>query len=170
VVSLRPQDVAVLIKLALHRDSPWTYTALASALGISVSDAHASVRRCVQCRLMTVADRRPVTRNLIEFLQHGVGYVFAPKRGELGRGVPTAHAAPPLKDLIVDLEDLPPVWPYPDGKVRGEGIEPLYPGAVVAALKDQALYECLALVDALRIGKARERKMAADLLGERLKS
>ena len=139
-------------------------------LRLAVSDAHASVGRCVSCRLMTRADRRPVARSLIEFLQHGVGYVFARKGGGIGRGMPTAHAAPPLRDLIADLGDLPPIWPHPEGKVRGETIEPLYPGAVVAALKDQALYECLALVDALRIGKARERKLAADLLGERLRA
>ena len=50
----------------------------------------------------------------------------------------------------------PLVWPHPEGEVRGESLEPLYPSAVEAAPKISKLYECLALVDALRIGRARE--------------
>ena len=32
--------------------------------------------------------------NLLEFLTHGISYVFSPKKGGLTRGIPTAHAAP----------------------------------------------------------------------------
>ena len=45
---------------------------------------------------------------------------------------------------------------------------PLYPKLPLAAARDQALYELLALFDALRIGQAREREMARKLLEERL--
>jgi hypothetical protein len=38
----------------------------------------------------------------------------------------------------------------------------------LAAVQDPALYELLALFDALRIGQAREREMTRKLLEERL--
>jgi hypothetical protein len=46
---------------------------------------------------------------------------------------------------------------------------PLYESVPEAALEDPQFYELLALFDALRAGQARERKLAAELLGERLK-
>jgi hypothetical protein len=52
--------------------------------------------------------------------------------------------------------------------VRGVALYPLYPSVPEAARKNSALYELLALFDALRAGAARERKMASDLLAERL--
>jgi len=64
----------------------------------------------------------------------------------------------------------PLVWPHPEGDVRGESLEPLYPSAIDAARRDRALYESLALVDALRVGRARERALAIDLLTKRLRA
>ena len=66
--------------------------------------------------------------------------------------MPTAHAAPPLKGQIID-GDLPPVWPDAEGKVRGVTFEPLHKAAPKAARKDPALYELLALIDAVRDGR-----------------
>ena len=60
------------------------------------------------------------------------------------------------------------VWPAADGDVRGQAIEPLYASAPNAARKDSELYQMLALVDALRVGRARERNMAAEELSKRL--
>jgi hypothetical protein len=40
----------------------------------------------------------------------------------------------------------------------------LYPSVVDAALRDPDLHQGLALVDAVRIGRARERKLAIELL------
>jgi len=83
------------------------------------------------------------------------------------RGMPTAHAAPPLSEEIMG-DDLPPVWPDPEGTVRGETLEPLYRTVPMAARNDPQLYELLALVDAIRIGRARERNLAEKHLKERL--
>jgi hypothetical protein len=74
----------------------------------------------------------------------------------------------PLKDLFVGPKELPPVWPDPAGRARGQTLMPLYPKLPAAAREDARLYELLALVDALRIGQARERNVAARLLEERL--
>jgi hypothetical protein len=53
--------------------------------------------------------------------------------------------------------------------MRGNSVEPLHSTAPGAALKDCDLYELLALFDAIRIGRARERQLAAKLIEERVK-
>lgn len=55
-----------------------------------------------------------------------------------------------------------------DGQVQGVAVKPLYPSVPHAARRDAALYDLLALVDALRLGRARERAMAEKELGPRL--
>ena len=45
-------------------------------------------------------------------------------------------------------------------------ITPLYPKVPQAAREDAQLYELLALTDALRVGRPRERQLASDLLKE----
>ena len=44
------------------------------------------------------------------------------------------------------------------------GVEPLHAAVPFAAMQDARLYEMLALFDALRVGKARERGMALQRL------
>jgi hypothetical protein len=100
---------------------------------------------------------------------HGMKCAFPAERGEPTRGVPTSYAALPLSALIVPSSDLPPVWPYPSGKTRGTSFQPLYRGAPKAALREPLLYEYLALVDALRDGRARECKLAEELIISRLR-
>ena len=168
---LKPQDIVVLLKLVAIGPESWTFQRLAVELSISQSEVHAGVRRAVAARLMsdaTTASGRPVREALLEFLVHGVKYAFPPERGALTRGVPTGYAAPPLNKLIVGSSDPPPVWPYAEGSVRGLAFAPLYPSVPAAALKDARLYELLALVDAIRDGRARERNLAAKELESRL--
>lgn len=95
-------------------------------------------------------------------------YVHPPVRGEQTRGVPTSFAAEPLRSLIHENGSEVPVWPYKFGAVRGTSFEPLYKHAAEAALADPAFYELLSLADALRDGRVRERKIALEILGERL--
>jgi hypothetical protein len=83
-------------------------------------------------------------------------------------GFPTAHGAAPLKELLTASKEPPLVWPHPEGIARGPGLLPLYENLPMAAQGDPALYELLALFDALRTGQARERELARKLLEERL--
>ena len=162
---LRPQDIAVLLKLGLWTEERWTYAMLADELALSLSEAHSAVARLRKARLLI--DGGPSRSATMEFLVHGVRYAFATTPGGITRGIPTAHAAPPLADVLA-VDGPPPVWPAPEGRTRGEAIEPLYKKAPQAAMQDEALYHALALIDALRIGGARERKLAAELLEELL--
>jgi len=111
---------------------------------------------------------RPILPALKEFLLHGVRYAYPPERGALTRGMPTGYAAPPLNKVIVQPNEPPPVWPYSEGTVRGYSFSPLYSSVPAAAARDPKLYELLALVDALRDGRARERSLAAKELESRL--
>lgn len=172
-MTLKPQDVVVLLKLAVHPNAEWTYQRLAVELVISQSEVHAAVRRAVAAKLMsnTTASGRPVRAALLEFLVHGVKYAFPAKRGEFTRGMPTAHAAPPLnKSIVANPNEPPPVWPYAEGATRGYALAPLYPTVPQAAAKDAPLYESLALVDAIRDGRARERNLATKELESRLQA
>jgi hypothetical protein len=123
----------------------------------------------VRVRFKRMHAQRPNVTGIVELLVHGLKYVFPPSRGQLTRGMPTSYAAPPLDELIAKNDEPVPVWPDPDGKARGTSFEPLYRTVPYAASRDAALYELLALADALREGRARERKLAEDLLREKLR-
>ncbi|MGA8501890.1 MAG: hypothetical protein WB683_10100 [Candidatus Sulfotelmatobacter sp.] len=183
VKTLRPQDVIVILKLvANNNQANWTYSELSKALSMSTSQVFRSVARAEAAHLLTVPPlpigkvegislfARPNLGNLTEFLVHGVKYCFPVERGAITRGVPTAHAASPLNQHIVQSSELPPVWPFADGRVRGNALLPLYKNAPEAALRDPRLYELLALVDAIRDGRAREREIAVQELSRRIKA
>lgn len=165
---LKPQDLVIALKLVLIAPGAWTYESLAKDLAMSPSEVHSGIKRLIQAKLLTPS-RAVVRESLREFLVHGVRYVFPPTLGTRVRGVPTAHAAEPLAAQIQASGDDLPVWPHAEGTVRGPSFSPLYRSVPGVALKDRALYELLALTDAVRGGRARERELAAKMLGERLR-
>ena len=122
----------MVLKLAIQGEITWTYSALAHDLGMSPSEVHAAARRATHAGLLDPDGRRVNRKALLEFLIHGLRYVFAPERGGLTRGFVTAYAAPPLASRIAQGNDPPPVWPDPDGPVRGETFRPLYRSATSA--------------------------------------
>ena len=168
IMILKPQDIFILLKLVAIGQDSWSYNSLAGDLLMSASEIHAGVRRAVAARLMDLQRGQPIKNALEEFLVHGVKYAFPPDRGVLTRGIPTGYAAPPLKGLITQAKDPPPVWSDPEGDTRGYEFSPLYKSAPRAALKDEKLYELLAIVDAIRDGRAREREIAIRELKIRL--
>jgi hypothetical protein len=154
---LKPQDILVLLKLSIEPERP-TYLRLAQQLHLNPSEVHASVKRARAAHLLQgPPEQERVNRSgLLELLLHGLRYVFPAEKGALTRGVPTAYAASPLKEQIAPDGEPVPVWPYAEGTVRGYSFSPLHKNAPLAALEDQRFYELLALVDALREGRARE--------------
>jgi hypothetical protein len=168
---LKPQDIFVLLKLVVMGSRPWSYAILAVELGMSPSQIHAAVKRALAAKLAVLQREKvvPHFRNLEEFLIHGLKYVFWAEQGEMTRGMPTAYAAPPFAELLVSTAaEPPPVWPDPDGEVRGLAFLPLHKQAPQAARTDIHLYELLTLVDAVRSGRASEREIATKKLGMRL--
>ncbi len=159
-------DVFVVLKLLLQ-SQPKTYADLAKELGMSASEIHASVRRSANAGLVEPQTKKVLREAFEEYLVHGVRYAFPAMRGSICRGLPTAHAAPPLSEEFGG-DDLPPVWPDPEGTVKGYALVPLHNSAAAAARQDARFYELLALVDALRCGRARERAAAIRELKQRL--
>jgi len=182
---LHPQDVVVALKLVANRDASrrWTYADLSKDLFMSASQVFRSVDRAEAARLLSAPTIAPPpefgdepprvwlwpnNNNLKEFLIHGVKYAFPVERGGPTRGIPTAEAAAPLDRHFPQDFPLPPVWPHAAGPLRGIAFSPLYKNVPQAALQDPKLYELLALVDAIREGRAREREIAIRELTARL--
>jgi DNA-binding Lrp family transcriptional regulator len=167
-MALKPQDVYVVLKIVAS-GFRGPYAHLAAELAMSPSEVHASVKRAQSAKLIHGPDlqNRPNLAALDEFLVHGLKYAFPAERGEFTRGVPTSYAAEPLRNMIGQGNEPIPVWPYPQGEERGVAFEPLYKTAPGAALRDPVFYEYLALADALRDGRARERRYAEQELHRR---
>lgn len=168
---LKPQELLVLLKVSAHPQRKYTFAALAGELAMSAAEVHASVNRATLAGLVVQrgkGDWSPVRPALQEFLLHGVRYAFAAQPGPVKRGVPTAHGVEPLASALHDAGDAP-VWAHAQGSAKGPSILPIYRTAPQAALADPELHRLLALVDALRIGRARERELAARLLADALK-
>ena len=163
--SLRPLDLAVALHLALRSEDG--FESMAEVLGIGLGSAHRSVQRLMSAGLVLPHRRAVSPSALHEFLVHGARFAFYPVHGPETEGVPTAHSGPPLRDQIESGRAI--VWPSAEGTVRGDSLAPLYDGAPQLARTAPELYELLTLVDAIRVGRARERKLAAEALGARLK-
>ena len=143
---MRPHDVVILLKIAAKDGKNWRMKDIATELDISGSEVSESINRSILAGLLNSDKQQLMKSALLEFLQHGLKYVFPQKPGALVRGIPTAHAAPPLRQLVHSKELY--VWQWAEGKVRGQSIEPLHPAVPKACLSDQKLYELLALADA----------------------
>jgi hypothetical protein len=182
---LHPQDVVVVLKLVANRDASrkWTYADLSNDLFMSASQVFRSVNRAEAARLLNAPTVPPPpgfgeepprvwlwpnSNNLKEFLVYGVKYAFPVERGGPTRGIPTAEATRPLDRHFRQDFQLPPVWPYAEGPLRGIAFSPLYKNVPQAALRDSKLYELLALVDAIREGRTREREIAIRELTARI--
>lgn len=125
----------VLVLLKLAcRKGQWAYAELAGEPGLSASEVHAAVKQSEEAGLYNPRTRQQV------------------------------RDAPPLDKKMRFEPREAPVMPLEGGAARGPAAPPLYPCAPRAAAADERLYQMLALVDALRTGKARERGLAAEAL------
>ena len=164
---LKPQDILVLLRMALpsSREEFFNQFNLAHELGMVPSEISRLLQTCYQVKLVNDVSKRVNTANLIEFLVHGLKYVFPAKLGPPTIGVPTAWGVKGLFPLI--SAENRPVWPHIHGEVSGYSVEPLYksiPELVVSHQINEKLYFALAAVDTVRIGEGRERQMAVNYL------
>lgn len=140
---------------------------IAERLGVKHSKVQRALERLSEAGLYDEL-RRVVRREAaVEFVLHALRFSFPVKEGPLVRGVPTAWGAEPLRGEIAS-GDAPPVWPSPEGSVRGPGLEPLDPVLPKLSSSWPQVAELAALCDALRIGDARSKSAAERHLRERL--
>ncbi|MCF8332065.1 MAG: hypothetical protein K9H84_06400 [Bacteroidales bacterium] len=164
--NMRPQDIVVLLKIIALRENSWSQIVLANELFMSQSEISQCLSRSKYAGLLQVGGKKVNKQSFMEFLQYGIKYVFPQQPGAVVRGVPTAHSAPPLHAIIQSEEKY--VWPSGKGTVRGQSLIPLYSSVVDAVKLDPLLHELLALVDVLRVGRARERGIAVQELKKRV--
>lgn len=162
---LKSQDFLVLFKLLARRDRTWNVRQLSQELGISYANAYEAVGRLRESLAVT-EDLKPGRRASRELIVHGGPYLFPARSLGPSRGIGTAHALEPLRSLIVSPDAPLPVIPLKDGPLSGEGIEPFHEAVPQAAARDESLHRWVALFDALRGGRARERSLAARYLTE----
>jgi hypothetical protein len=171
---LKPQDCIILIKLLANPDAKWSQRQLAKLLCISLAETNAGIKRLGEAGLLRKDKEDRLFPNINaaeELLISGIKFFFPVKLGEYTRGIPTAIAAHIFHGKIALGNDPIPVWPDAKGEKRGVALAPIHP-AIPKALRenpDQAFFELLALVDAIRSGRPRERNLAASLLKEKLK-
>jgi len=163
-------DLLVLLKLIASREPDATVRELADSIGrvsksaVNVSlqrlKAHALVREGTGGRQVNRLAARALFERAVQWLAPAV-------IGPYELGLATAHAARPLTDKLRSDED-PVVMAVPEGPCRGRAVTPLHPAAPAAAMRDSKLHELLSIVDALRIGGARDREVAIAELRRRI--
>ena len=169
-LALKPFDFVLAVKIAVNSGQDFLLAQLADEFEVSLSTVHAALGRAESARLLTrsAGSPRALRPALQEFAIHGLKYAFPAVVGRATRGLPTAIGAPVLASHFEATEAPVPVWAHPEGTSFGFEVIPLHPSVPRVALKDQGLYDVLALVDALRVGAAREREIALNELKARL--
>jgi hypothetical protein len=166
---LKPQDVVVLLKIHTLSGRAWTFEKLGKSLLMQPSQVHSSLKRAEYADLYFSKSRSIRPHGLLEFLEHGIRYAFATKPGEVTRGIPTAHSSTPLNQHIVSSKGWAYVWPWAAGDIEGLTIEPLHHSVPEVAISDPTFHEYMSLIDALRVGRSRERELAGRVLKERFR-
>lgn len=155
---MRPQDIVILLKILSTSQLDWQYRDLAAGLSISISEISESLSRSHMAGLVDESRRKVYRPSLLEFIEHGLHYVFPQIPGTMVTGVPTAHSHSFFKARFAG--ELEYVWPYEKGWMRGLSIAPLHKGVPEAVGKDEQLYKWLAAIDIIRVGRVREIKLA----------
>ncbi|MBN8694663.1 MAG: hypothetical protein J0L69_15825 [Bacteroidetes bacterium] len=163
---MRPQDIAVLMKIVSLGNQPWQLSMLSNALAISISEISESLNRSRQAKFIDYEKKKINRQNLLEFLEHGIKYVFPQQPGSMVRGIATAHSHPFLKEKFIS--EMNYVWPDSKGEVIGLSIEPLYPRQIHAVKDNPDFYKLMALIDVIRVGKVREIKFAVEELKKQI--
>lgn len=165
IVRTGPFDLVVALRLTAPAG---TLGQMAEELGVVPSQVHAAIGRLEAAGLVRPGARATNTRALVELLVHGVRYVFPATKGPITSGIPTAYSAPPLS-ADVDAPDVV-VWPAPmhPAAVQGFGVAPLYPAAPALIERSPAMYQLLAITDALRLSDPRARVSARERLAQLL--
>lgn len=165
---LKQQDILILLKVVTYKGASFVMKDVALALKISPSQVTESLERCKNCGLIDATKQKVQKLALQELLVHGIKYVFPAVLGRRVRGIPTAHYASPMKELIVASDNDMLVWPHPRGNHKGFSITPLYRTVPDVVQDDEELYQLLAIVDCLRMGRTREVELAKKELEKRL--
>lgn len=157
---LAPLDLLLLLKCAVSPSS--SVREMAAEIAVSKSAVALSLRRLEGLELIkSDGGKRRVNKLAArDLFEHAIRWLAPAKPGDWELGLPTAHAEAHLASKFHGDAD-PVVIPLPHGPMRGRAIRPLHPRAPAAAARDPKLHRLLAIVDALRVGRGRDREVAA---------
>ncbi len=159
-IALKPQDVCILLQLSLTPTA--TYRELAEATGMSLGFVHDSSMR-LEASGLALRDEGSINGpGAFEFITCGVPYAFPAEVGSNTRGIATAFSDSMPSDP--DRPDGTYVWPHARGDIRGQSLQPLCGSAVEISSSNPSLYRMLAEVDAIRVGRVRDREAARSSL------
>jgi hypothetical protein len=166
---MRESDLLVLLGLLREgREASWSVRSISAALHMPTAGVQRALARLAQTPAYEPAARRVDWGAAEEVLFHAIPYIAPAALGAPTRGVPTAWGAEPLRSALAPSAELQPVWPAPEGAVRGLAVQPLHQAAIELSAADPVMYEALALIDGLRLGDARVRGLARAGLASRL--
>jgi len=164
-----PTDLYVLAGIVSSEDETFTLRGLAATLHVDHTLVHRALKRAENADLYRESCRQVQLANFEELAIHAARFIAPAPLGALTRGLPAAWAAEPISQLIHQAQsEPPPVWPSALGVARGQALAPLHPAAVHAS-QDAPLARLLAIIDSLRAGDVRVRKVAATELHDILR-
>jgi hypothetical protein len=161
-ITIRPQDIVVLLKIICFNKSKtnWLRKDLADSLSLSNSEITNVFERLRHSGLIDVNRNVIQVNAFYEFLIHGLKATFPPYVGPETRGILTGTNA----FQTSNIKGLNYVWEHYNGQHRGNSLSPLYPEVVSAVQNDSLLYGALCACDMLRIGQTREINFAREWL------
>ena len=165
LVGLKPQDLLLMMKLL--SEPGLSQMDLARKLQLSQAEVSHGLKRLKGSHLLNV-EGKVIKEAALELLVHAVKYFYPAQLGAPSLGIPTAHANPDFK-YVKNNEGESYVWPFAEGKVKGISLTPIYPSLPYACSEDKVLYRMASLVEMIRAGRARERKIAEDELHKLIK-
>jgi hypothetical protein len=158
--SISGRDVLVLLKVTAHQNEALSMRRLAAGLEMSPSSVADSVKRLRSVGLMKQSRGAEINRiGVREFLVHGLRWIAPGSVSGVELGLRTAAAASPLREQLIGSEEM--VMPLKGGPDRGVAVSPIDEAAPRAAQQDPQLHKLLALADAIRVGNARSKELAA---------
>lgn len=160
---LNPSDIVVLSAICL-RHGDWTQSDIARQLGLSQSSVNRSLRQLRTSGLWRGRAGGVDRAGVVELFVHGIKYVYPAELGAPARGVPTAHSGPSFAELFPATELK--VWPHEAGEAYGTAVSPIHPAVPAAAMVDPRFHDLMSTLDVLRIGRARERRVAEDRVAD----
>lgn len=165
LVGLKPQDILLMMKLI--SEPGLSQMDLARRLQLSQAEISHGIKRLKGSHLLNI-EGSVIREAAIELLVHAVKYFYPAQLGAPSLGISTAHANPDFKYVKYN-EGESYVWPFAEGKVKGIALIPIYPSLPYACSKDKVLYRIASLVEMIRAGRARERKIAEHELHKLIK-
>jgi len=164
-----PTDLYVLAGALSSEGEAFTLRGLAARLYVDHTLVHRALKRVEDAGLYNETSKQVNLANFEELAIHAARFIAPARLGALTRGLPAAWAAEPISKLIHQAQgEPPPVWPSALGIARGQALAPLHPAAVQAS-QDVPLVALLAIIDSLRAGDVRVRKVAATALRNTLR-